>query len=54
MDKYKNVHGILAFSHEGKDFISGKDDTIELPDSSHVKTLVRKGYIVKQKIQKIK
>ena len=48
MDKYKNIHGLLAFSHEGKDYISDKNDIIELPDVDHVKTLVKKGYITKK------
>lgn len=50
MTKYKNDHGILSFSINGKDYISKKGDTVILPeDHPHIKALEQKKYIVKLK-----
>jgi len=43
--KYINVFGIIAFTHEGKDYISDKGDTVNLPKCDYVSKLVKKGFI---------
>ena len=52
MDKYTNQHGIISFTDNGNDYIFNKGETIELPDTSYVKSLVKKGYVIKQKSKK--
>ena len=48
MDKYTNQHGIITFTDNGKDYIFKKGETLELPDTIYVKTLVKKGYVIPQ------
>lgn len=52
MKKYINNHGILAFTHEGEDYISNIGDEIELPDCEYVKCLEAKGYIILKQSKK--
>jgi hypothetical protein len=52
MKKYINTFGLIAFTHEGTDYISNKGDTTELPDCDYVKNMVAKGNLKEEKTPK--
>jgi len=45
MTKYVTSLPVIAFTHEGNDYILHEGQTLELPDCDHVKNLVAKGNI---------
>jgi hypothetical protein len=55
MTTYKNNHGIIAFTHEGKDYISHEGDEMLFPETDYIKSLEYRGYISKvEKSKKLK